>query len=146
MGKKHDLEGDTASGKPQQDGLSKKDFIVQFQEPVWTEVHLELNKKGVTKQLLGGIHPAVSESLLQLLAVLRSLCRMAKKQKRSMRQTHRAGEKLFIAYAGPTVPVVCEATGNMRTAQIFVAVLGASNYTFAEATWSQILPDWLAHI
>ena len=63
-----------------------------------------------------------------------------------MRQTHRAGEKLFITYAGPTVPVVCVATGNMRTAQIFVAVLGASNYTFAEATWSQILPDWLAHI
>ena len=81
MGKKHDLEGDTASGKPQQDGLSKKDFIVQFQEPVWTEVHLELNKKGVTKQLLGGIHPAVSESLLQLLAVLRSLCRMAEETK-----------------------------------------------------------------
>ena len=51
-----------------------------------------------------------------------------------MRQTHRAGEKLFIDYAGPTVPVVCAATGEIRTAQIFVAVLGASNYTFAEAT------------
>ena len=60
-----------------------------------------------------------------------------------MRQTHRAGEKLFIDYAGPTVPVVCAATGEIRTAQIFVAVLGASNYTFAEATWSQSLPDWL---
>ena len=60
-----------------------------------------------------------------------------------MRQTHHAGEKLFIDYAGPTLPVVCAATGEIRTAQIFVAVLGASNYTFAEATWSQSLPDWL---
>ncbi len=60
-----------------------------------------------------------------------------------MRQTHRAGEKLFIDYTGPTMPVVCASTGEIRTAQIFVAVLGASNYTFAEATWSQSLPDWL---
>jgi transposase len=60
-----------------------------------------------------------------------------------MRQVHRAGEKLFIDYAGPTMPVVCASTSEIRTAQIFVAVLGASNYTFAEATWSQGLPDWL---
>ena len=60
-----------------------------------------------------------------------------------MRQIHRAGEKLFIDYAGPTMSVVCASTGEIRTAQIFVAVLGASNYTFAEATWSQSLPDWL---
>jgi len=46
-------------------------------------------------------------------------------------------------YAGPTMPVVCASSGEIRTAQIFVAVLGASNYTFAEATWSQSLPDWL---
>ena len=59
-----------------------------------------------------------------------------KKQKRSMRQSHRAGEKLFIDYVGPTMPVICASTDEIRTAQIFVAVLGASNYTFAEATWS----------
>ena len=53
-----------------------------------------------------------------------------------MQQTHRAGEKLFIDYAGPTLPVVCSHTSEIRSAQIFVAVLGASNYTFAEATWS----------
>ena len=60
-----------------------------------------------------------------------------------MRQTHRAGDKLFIDYVGPTMPVICASSGEIRTAQIFVAVLGASNYTFAEATWSQSLPDWL---
>jgi len=60
-----------------------------------------------------------------------------------MRQTHKAGDKLFVDYAGQTVPIVCNATGNIKTAQIFVAVLGASNYTFCEATWSQQLPDWI---
>jgi hypothetical protein len=60
-----------------------------------------------------------------------------------MRQDHRAGEKLFVDYAGQTVPVVDRLTGEVREAQIFVAVLGASNYTYAEATWSQGLPDWI---
>lgn len=55
-------------------------------------------------------------------------------QRRSMRQIHRAGEKTFIDYCGPTVPVICRQTGEVRTVQIFVAVLGASSYTYAEAT------------
>ena len=59
------------------------------------------------------------------------------------RQDHRAGEKLFVDYAGQTVPVTDRAAGEIREAQIFVAVLGASNYTYAEATWSQALPDWI---
>ena len=61
-----------------------------------------------------------------------------------MRQEHRAGEKLFVDYDGQTVPVVDRETGGERQAQIFVAVLGASSYTFAEATWTQTLPDWTA--
>jgi transposase len=60
-----------------------------------------------------------------------------------MRQEHRAGEKLFVDYAGQTVSVIDRHTGEIRQTQIFVAVLGASSYTFAEATWSQKLPDWL---
>jgi transposase len=116
----------------------------KYQEPVWTEVHQELKKKGVTKQLLweeyAQHYPNRCYSYSQFCARYSD---WLKKQKRSMRQTHRAGEKLFIDYAGPTVPIVCAASGEIRTAQIFVAVLGASNYTFAEATWSQSLPDWL---
>jgi transposase len=54
--------------------------------------------------------------------------------KRSMRQVHVAGEKLFVDYAGPTVPLIDAATGEITQAQIFVATLGASNYTFACAT------------
>ncbi len=61
-----------------------------------------------------------------------------------MRQEHRAGERLFVDYAGHTVPVLDRQTGELRPAQIFVAVLGASSYTYAEATWSQALSDWLA--
>lgn len=60
-----------------------------------------------------------------------------------MRQTHRAGEKLFVDYAGQTVPIIDRATGEIRQAQIFVAVMGASNYCYAEATATQTLPDWL---
>lgn len=60
-----------------------------------------------------------------------------------MRQEHRAGEKLFVDYAGQTVDIVDAFTGEVRKAQIFVAVLGASNYTYAEATLSQQLEDWI---
>jgi transposase len=60
-----------------------------------------------------------------------------------MRQEHRAGETLFVDYAGHTVPIIDRLTGEVRPAQVFVAVLGASSYTYAEATGSQSLPDWL---
>ena len=64
-----------------------------------------------------------------------------------MRQAHPAGERLFVDYAGQTVEVVDGSTGELRTAQVFVAVLGASNYTYAEASWTQSLPDWIgAHV
>lgn len=59
-----------------------------------------------------------------------------------MRQTHKAGEKLFVDYCGPTLNVTHPKTDEQRTAQVFVAVLGASNYTYAEATWSQCLENW----
>jgi len=60
-----------------------------------------------------------------------------------MRQEHRAGEKLFVDYCGDTVLVTNRYTGEQISAQIFVAVLGASNFTFAEATESQTLKDWV---
>ncbi len=60
-----------------------------------------------------------------------------------MRQQHKAGEKLFVDYCGQTVPITDPSTGESHPAQIFVAVLGASNYTYAEATRSQKLPDWI---
>ena len=65
----------------------------------------------------------------------------------TMRQTHGPAEKLFVDYAGDTVEVIDPATGEVRRAHIFVAVLGASNYTYAEGRWSEALPDWIgAHV
>ncbi len=57
------------------------------------------------------------------------------------------GRKLFVDYCGDTLPIVDPSTGEIRDAAVFVAVLGASNFTYAEATWSQSLPDWIgAHV
>ncbi|MBT8429580.1 MAG: IS21 family transposase, partial [Gammaproteobacteria bacterium] len=61
-----------------------------------------------------------------------------------MRQRYAAGETLFVDYSGATIDVVCPETGEVRQAQLFVAALGASNYTYVEASWSQKLPDWIA--
>ena len=62
----------------------------------------------------------------------------------TMRQTHVGGDKLFVDYAGDTVPVIIDRrTGEVRAAQIFVAVMGASNFTYIEATWTQGLADWI---
>jgi transposase len=60
-----------------------------------------------------------------------------------LRQDHRAGEKMFVDHAGDTIDIVNPATGETRAAYIFVAVLGASNYTYAEATWTRDLTDWI---
>ena len=60
-----------------------------------------------------------------------------------MRQSHVAGEKMFVDYAGATLEVIDGLTGEVRAAQIFVATLGASSYTYAEATWTQALPNWI---
>jgi len=116
----------------------------QLQLPDWIEVYQELKRKGVTKHLLWEEYtqafPNRSYSYPQYCFLYKQ---WLSRQKRSMRQTHNAGEKLFVDYAGQTMPIVRGHTGEVRFAQIFVAVLGASNYTFAEATWSQGLPDWL---
>lgn len=116
----------------------------QFQLPNWVEIHQELKRKGVTKLLLWEEYtqqyPNRCYSYSQYCTLY---LEWLKKQRRSMRQTHKAGEKLFVDYAGQTVSIITPVTGEIRTAQIFVAVLGASNYTFCEATWSQKLPDWI---
>ena len=64
-----------------------------------------------------------------------------------MRQIYRAGEKAFVDYGGPRVPVVDRSTGEVRYAMVFVGVLGASNHTLVDVTWSRALPDWtMSHV
>jgi transposase len=111
--------------------------------PDWHEVRLELSRKGMTKQLLWEEYvQANPSSHYSYSRYCRHYSAWLKKQKRSMRQVHKAGEKLFVDYAGQTVPIVNSSTGEVYGAQVFVAVLGASNYIFAEATRSQKLIDW----
>lgn len=117
----------------------------RFTEPDYFQVHQELKTKGVTLQLLWAEYvERHSDKAYRYSQFCHHYRLWRGRQRRSMRQVHRAGEKIFIDYCGPTVPVVDRSTGEMRKAQVFVAVLGASSYTFAEATWSQSLPDWIA--
>lgn len=112
--------------------------------PDWQAVHAELRRKGVTLFLLWeeykGVHPD-GYGYSRFCELYRQ---WAGKLPVWMRQEHKAGEKLFVDYAGMTMVVTDRETGKGREAQIFVATLGASNYTYAEATWTQTLPDWIA--
>lgn len=129
-------------------GLAAPRTPSRFVAPDYAAVHRALTRKGVTLALLWEEYqapaPTTAYSYTQFCVRYRDWTGCLK---RSMRQVHRAGEKLFIDYAGPTVAIVDIATGEIRNAQIFVAVLGASSYTYAEATWTQALPDWIgAHV
>lgn len=117
--------------------------------PDWCKLSKELQRKGVTKQLLWEEYcQAIPENEAYSYSQFCHYFRQwFKKQNLSMRQIHRAGEKLFVDYAGQTVPITDPVTGNIREAQIFIAVLGASNYTYSEATYTQTLPDWtMSHV
>ncbi len=111
--------------------------------PDWTVVHQELRRPGVTLMLLWEEYRAEHPDGFGYSWFCKRYEDWSGALDVVMRQTHRAGEKLFVDYAGQTVAVVDPASGELRTAQIFVAVLGASNYTYAEATWSQGLADWI---
>jgi transposase len=111
--------------------------------PDWPTIHQELRRKGVTLFLLWQEYREHHPQGYQYSWFCERYRAWQGKLDVVMRQDHRAGEKLFVDYAGQTVPVVDRFTGEVREAQIFVAVLGASNYTYAEATWTQGLPDWI---
>jgi len=112
-------------------------------QPDWSRVHLELRRKGVTLRLLWEEYQAVHPEGYRYSRFCELYQQWRGRLDLPMRQEHKAGEKLFVDYAGLTVPVLERATGELREAQIFVAVQGASNYTFAEATWTQGLEDWI---
>ncbi len=107
-------------------------------------LHNELKRKGVTLMLLWEEYIAEHPHGYRYSYFCDLYRTWARKLKISMRQIHKAGEKLFVDYAGHTLPIVNPHTGEISDAQIFVAVLGASSYTFAEATRTQGSHDWLA--
>ena len=111
--------------------------------PDWKEVHLELRRKGVTLWLLWEEYIEQYPNGYSYSRFCELYAEWKKPLNVRMRQVHVAGEKLFVDYSGLTATVIDPETGEERTAEIFVAVLGASNYTYVEATWSQSLPDWI---
>jgi transposase len=115
--------------------------------PDWNHVHKELKRRGVTLQLLWEEYRAEHGGGYCYSHFCERYREWLKTVSPTMRQTHAAGEKLFVDWAGDTVPVFDAMTGEERRAHIFVAVLGASNYTYTEARWSEALPEWIgAHV
>lgn len=111
--------------------------------PDWNEVQRELKRNGVTLQLLWEEYRSKHPDGYGYSRFCDLYQEYTKTLPVTMRQTYKAGDKLFIDYSGKKVEVVVPETGEIRAAEIFVAVLGASNYSYAEATWSQTLPDWI---
>ena len=117
-------------------------------EPDWAALHRELKRKHVTLSILWDEY---IEQIPQGYRYSR-FCELYRSWEGrvsvTMRQAHIGGDKLFVDYAGDTVPVIVDRlTGEVRQAQIFVAVMGASNFTYAEASWTQALGDWIgAHM
>ena len=112
--------------------------------PDWDEVDRELKRdKRVTLQLLWEEYREAHPDGYQYSRYCDHFRAWRRQQEVVMRQPHRAGEKLFVDYAGQRAQVVDPATGEVREAEVFVAVLGASSYAYCEASWSQTLPDWI---
>jgi transposase len=109
----------------------------------FAKIHQELCCKGVTLQLLWDEYQSEQENALSYSRYCHHYRLYKRSLKRSMRQTHKAGDKVFIDYSGVTMDILDPETNQIRSAEIFVGVLGASKYTFAEATWSQQLPDFI---
>ena len=114
--------------------------------PDWAAVHRELRRPNTTLALLWEEYRA--EAGAQDGFGYSWFCDLYRewvgRLKPTLRQVHTAGERVFVDFAGHTMEVIDGTTGEIRRAEIFVAVLGASSYTYAEAVWTQSLPDWIA--
>jgi transposase len=131
----------------------KLEQVLYFAPPIklslnnvdWAYVNSELKRKGVTLQLLWKEQKV---QCLHDLSYSRYCARYRDWQlllETCMRQNYKAGEKMFVDYSGLTIPIVINInTAETEPAEIFVAALGASNYTYVEATMSQALPDWIS--
>lgn len=133
-----DLEGKLFAGNPARQQTRP--------EPDWAYIHAESKKKGVTLLLLWREyiqeHP-LGHGYVNFTIRFRAWKKREGIAKVTMRQDYKLGEKLFVDYAGMTIDITDPSTGEVKAAQVFVATLGASNYTFAEASWTQSIEDWL---
>jgi len=141
-------------GWPLPDELSDEELERQFfpsaikiygkrSYPNWALIHKELRKKGVTRQLLWTEYKEETLDHYRYSRFCDLYREWAKNLTPSMRITHKAGEKLFVDYAGLTMLYTDPSSGEEKKAYIFVATWGASNYTYAEAHPSQTLTSWI---
>jgi transposase len=116
-------------------------------EPDWAALARELKRPGVTLMILWDEYRAVHPDGYGYSRFCELFREYELRLSPTMRQHHVAGDKLFVDFSGKKITILDPATGEARAAEIFVAVLGASNYTYAEALWTQSLPDWIgAHV
>jgi transposase len=135
------LEAMLYAGHGSQQGARRKS------EPDWAYVHHELRRPGVTLMLLWEEYRQREPGGYRYSRWCELYRAWEGRLSPTMRQAHPAGERMFVDYAGQTVDLIDGRTGEIRAAQIFVAAMGASNYTYAEASWTQTLPDWIgAHV
>jgi len=124
--------------------VTERERLDLKQMPDWEHVHNQMKLPNVTLRLLWEEYrlmcPGNSYSYSQFTHYYR---KYIKKIDLSMRQNHKAGERIFVDFAGTTVPYFDAATNTEKKAQIFVAVMGCSNYTFAYAVKSQSIADWI---
>jgi transposase len=112
-------------------------------DPDWTHVHRELRRPGVTRMLLWEEYRQAEPDGYGYSRWCELYRAWEGRLSPTMRQVHPAGERMFVDYAGQTIELIDGRSGEIRQAQIFVAVMGASSYTYAEASWTQTLPDWI---
>ena len=115
--------------------------------PDWTSVEKELRRRGVTLALLWEEYRAVYPDGFGYSWFCEHYAAWKGCMRPSMRQSHVAGEKVFVDFAGDTVDIVDPVTGEVRPMKLFVATMGASNYMFAQARASEAIADWIgAHV
>ncbi|MER9222949.1 hypothetical protein NKI48_29385 [Mesorhizobium sp. M0644] len=112
-------------------------------EPNGADLAVELKKPGVTLLILWEDYRGADPDGYGCSRFCELFRGFEQRLSPTMRQEHAAGDKVFVDYSGMKIPMVVRKTGEIREAEIFVAVLGASGCTYAEATWTQTLPDWI---
>jgi transposase len=117
-------------------------------EPDWAALNREMKRKHVTLQILWDEYIDANPGGYRYSRFCELYRGWEGRLPVTMRQTHLGGDKLFVDYAGDTVAVVIDRrTGETRRAHIFVAVMGGSSLSFAHASWTETLPDWIdAHV
>ena len=112
--------------------------------PDFSTIHKEMKRKGVTLFLLWEEYKEVYPEGYSYSQFCEHYSRFKKSQEICLRQRYYGGDKMFVDYAGQTIPVQEPHTGGIRHARLFAACLGASNYSYAEGTWTQNLADWIS--